>query len=130
VFTCHCITSDRSITVEVVVMMMMMMVNFTTFVFAILLDIREVKFQISARKSSIVNRVCSRILQSLPVKIVVVYQLRPSSLPPIVKFKVKVTLQLTVSQSVNLGVELHLGPMIRYLLLFDNYGLVIVGRPL
>jgi hypothetical protein len=44
--------------------------------------------------------------------------------------KVKVTLRLTVSQSVSLGVEPHLGLMTRYLLLFDNYGLVSVGRPL
>jgi hypothetical protein len=46
------------------------------------------------------------------------------------KVKVKVTLRLTVSQSVSLGVESHLGPMTRYLLLCDNYGLVLVGRPL
>jgi hypothetical protein len=49
-------------------------------------------------------------------------------------FKVKVTLPLTVSQSVSqpvsLGVEPHLGLMTRYLLLFDSYGLVFVGRPL
>jgi hypothetical protein len=49
-------------------------------------------------------------------------------------FKFKVTLRLTVgqsvSQSVSLGVEPHLGIMTRYLLLFDSYGLVIVGRPL
>jgi hypothetical protein len=37
--------------------------------------------------------------------------------------KVKVTLRLTVSQSVSLGVESHLGLMTRYLLLFDNCGL-------
>jgi hypothetical protein len=47
-----------------------------------------------------------------------------------VKVKVKVTLQLTVGQSVSLGVEPHLGLMTRYLLLFDSYGLVFVGRPL
>jgi hypothetical protein len=41
--------------------------------------------------------------------------------------KVKVTLRLTVSQSVSLGVEHHLGLMARYLLLFDSYGLVSVG---
>jgi hypothetical protein len=46
-----------------------------------------------------------------------------------VKVKVKVTLRLTVSQSVILGVELHLGLMTRYLLLFDSYGLVFVGLP-
>jgi hypothetical protein len=40
------------------------------------------------------------------------------------KVKVKVTLRLTVSQSVSLGVELQ------YLLLFDSYGLIFVGRPL
>jgi hypothetical protein len=44
--------------------------------------------------------------------------------------KVKVTLRLTVSQSVSLGVELHIGLMTRYLLLFDSYRLVFVGRPL
>jgi hypothetical protein len=43
------------------------------------------------------------------------------------QFKVKVTLQLTVSQSVTLGVEPHLGLMTRYLLLFDSYGLVLWG---
>jgi hypothetical protein len=37
--------------------------------------------------------------------------------------KVKVTLRLTVSQSVSLGVEPHLGLMTRYLVLFDSYGL-------
>jgi hypothetical protein len=40
--------------------------------------------------------------------------------------KVKVTLRLTVSQSVSLGVEPHLGLMTRYLLLFDSYGLVFI----
>jgi hypothetical protein len=44
--------------------------------------------------------------------------------------KVKVTLRLTVSQSVSLGVEPHLGLMTRYLLLFDSYGLVFVGCPI
>jgi hypothetical protein len=44
--------------------------------------------------------------------------------------KVKVTLRLTVSQSVSLGVEPHLGLLTRYLLLFDIYGLVLLGRPL
>jgi hypothetical protein len=43
--------------------------------------------------------------------------------------KVKVTLLLTVSQLVSLGVEPHLGLMTRYLLLFDSYGL-FVGPPL
>jgi hypothetical protein len=36
----------------------------------------------------------------------------------------------SVSQSVSLGVEPHLELMTRYLLLFDSYGLVFVGRPL
>jgi hypothetical protein len=36
-------------------------------------------------------------------------------------------LRLTVSQSVSLGVEPHLGFMTRYLLLFDSYGLVLWG---
>jgi hypothetical protein len=43
--------------------------------------------------------------------------------------KVKVTLRLTASQSVSLGVESHLGLMTRYLLLFDSYGLVLCGVP-
>jgi hypothetical protein len=43
---------------------------------------------------------------------------------------VKVTLRLTVSQSVSLSVEPHLGLMTRNLLLFDSYGLVFLGRPL
>jgi hypothetical protein len=43
---------------------------------------------------------------------------------------IQVTLRLTVSQSVSLGVEPHLGLMTRYILLFDNYGLAFVGRPL
>jgi hypothetical protein len=38
-----------------------------------------------------------------------------------VNIKVKVTLRLTVSQSVSLGVEPHLGLMTRYLLLLDSY---------
>jgi hypothetical protein len=42
--------------------------------------------------------------------------------------KVKVTVRLTVSQSVCLAVEPHLRLMTRYLLLFDSYGLVFVGR--
>jgi hypothetical protein len=44
--------------------------------------------------------------------------------------KVKVILRLTVSQSLSLGVEPHLRFMTRYLLLFDSYGLVLMGRPL
>jgi hypothetical protein len=46
-----------------------------------------------------------------------------------VKVRVKVTLRLTVSQSVSLGVEPHLELMTKYLLLFDSYGLLFVGRP-
>jgi hypothetical protein len=49
---------------------------------------------------------------------------------PASKVKVKVTLRLTVSQSVSLGVEHHLGLMTRYLLLFDSYGLIFVERRL
>jgi hypothetical protein len=45
------------------------------------------------------------------------------------KVKVKFTLRLTVSQSVSLGVELHLGLMTGHLLLFDSYGLVFRGAP-
>jgi hypothetical protein len=44
--------------------------------------------------------------------------------------KVKVTLRLTVSQSGSLGFEPHFGLMNRYVLLFDSYGLVFMGRPL
>jgi hypothetical protein len=44
--------------------------------------------------------------------------------------KVKVTLRLTVSQSVSLGVEPSLDLMTRYLLLLGNYDLVFVGGPL
>jgi hypothetical protein len=47
-----------------------------------------------------------------------------------IKVRVKVTLRLTVSQSVSLGIEPHLGPMTRYLFLSDSYVLVSVGRPL
>jgi hypothetical protein len=52
--------------------------------------------------------------------------------PPILlqTVKVKVTLRLTVGQSVSPGVEPHLGLMTRYLLLFDSCGLVFMGRPL
>jgi hypothetical protein len=46
------------------------------------------------------------------------------------RFKVKVTLRLTVSQSVSLGIEPHLRPTTRYLFLSDSYVLVSVGRPL
>jgi hypothetical protein len=35
----------------------------------------------------------------------------------------------TVSQSVSLGVEPPLGLMLRYLLLFDSYGLIFCGAP-
>jgi hypothetical protein len=38
-----------------------------------------------------------------------------------------VTLRLTVSQSVSLGVEPNVGLMTRYLLLFDSYGLILWG---
>jgi hypothetical protein len=38
-----------------------------------------------------------------------------------------VTLRLTVSQSVSLGVKPHLGLMTRYLLFFDYYGLLFWG---
>jgi hypothetical protein len=44
------------------------------------------------------------------------------------KSKSKSHLRLMVSQSVSLGVEPHPGLMTRYLLLFDSYGLVSVGR--
>jgi hypothetical protein len=54
----------------------------------------------------------------------------PPRLYTVIKVKVKVTLRLTVSQSVSLGVEPHLGLVTRYLLLFDSYGLVFVVRPL
>jgi hypothetical protein len=44
--------------------------------------------------------------------------------------KFKLTLRLTVSQSVSLAIEPYVGLMTRYLLLSDSYGLVFVGRPL
>jgi hypothetical protein len=44
--------------------------------------------------------------------------------------KVKVKCLLPEGQSESLGVEPHLGLTTRYLLLFDSYGLVFVGRPL
>jgi hypothetical protein len=47
-----------------------------------------------------------------------------------VKVEVTFTLRLTVSERVSLGVEPRLGLMTKYLLLFDSYGLVFVGRPL
>jgi hypothetical protein len=48
---------------------------------------------------------------------------------PQVNVKVSVTLRLTVSQSVRLGVEPRLGLMTRYLLLFDSYGLCFSTAP-
>jgi hypothetical protein len=45
------------------------------------------------------------------------------------KHEVKVTLRLTVSQSISLGVEPRLGLMTRYLLLYDSYGLALCGAP-
>jgi hypothetical protein len=47
-----------------------------------------------------------------------------------IKVKVKVTLRLKAGQPLRLGVEPHLGFTTRYLLLFDGYGVVFVGRPL
>jgi hypothetical protein len=41
--------------------------------------------------------------------------------------KVKVTLRLTVSQSVSLGIEPHLGLATRYSLFFYSYGLILWG---
>jgi hypothetical protein len=41
----------------------------------------------------------------------------------------KSLLRLTVSQSISLGVEPQLRLMTRYLLLFDSYGRVFLGRP-
>jgi hypothetical protein len=46
------------------------------------------------------------------------------------RVRVRVTLRLTVSQSVWLGVEPHLGLMTRYLFLFESYSPVHMGRPL
>jgi hypothetical protein len=51
---------------------------------------------------------------------------RYSNPPPHVK--VKVTFRLKVSQCVGLGVEPPIGLMARYLLSFDSYGRVFVGR--
>jgi hypothetical protein len=38
--------------------------------------------------------------------------------------RVEVTFRLTVSQLASLGVQPHLGLMTRYVLLFENYGIV------
>jgi hypothetical protein len=58
----------------------------------------------------------------------------PFSSPPRFKtssqIQVKVTLRLTVTQSVSLGVEPHPGLMTRYLLLFDSCDLVFVEHSL
>jgi hypothetical protein len=55
--------------------------------------------------------------------------LLPHSLKTLVNWtvEVEVTLRLTVSQSVSLSVEPHLGLITRYILLFDNYGLALWG---
>jgi hypothetical protein len=45
------------------------------------------------------------------------------------ELKVKVTLRLTVIQSVSLGFEHHLGLIARYLSLFHSYGPVFFGSP-
>jgi hypothetical protein len=59
---------------------------------------------------------------------------RRYSIPPphenLDRFKVKVTLWLTVSQSVYLGVEPRLGLMTRYFFLFESCCPVHVGSPL
>jgi hypothetical protein len=47
----------------------------------------------------------------------------------LIQVKVKVTLRLTVSQSVSLGVEPHLEVITRYVLLFNSYGLILWGAP-
>jgi hypothetical protein len=44
--------------------------------------------------------------------------------------KVKITLRPTISRSVRLGVEAHLGLMTGYLFIFDIYCFIDVGRPL
>jgi hypothetical protein len=51
---------------------------------------------------------------------------RVTRLYPWLQDKVKITLRLTVNQSVSLGVDSHLGLMTRCLLLFDSYGLVFL----
>jgi hypothetical protein len=55
---------------------------------------------------------------------------RRAAVEVFLRLKVKVTLRLTVSQSVSLGVEPHLGLMTKHFLLFDIYGLVFGGLPL
>jgi hypothetical protein len=54
----------------------------------------------------------------------------PASTRVWLEFKVSHNPTDGVSQSISLGVEPHLWLMTRYLLLFDSYGLVFVGRPL
>jgi hypothetical protein len=44
--------------------------------------------------------------------------------------RVRVTLQLTVSQSVSLGVEPKLGHLTREIFFYESFCLVIWGRPL
>jgi hypothetical protein len=69
-----------------------------------------------------------RLLRHLNGRKLVHRQVRASYIFPLAsQSQVKVTLRLTVSQSVSLGVEPHLGLMTRYLLLLDTYGLVFVG---
>jgi hypothetical protein len=58
-----------------------------------------------------------------------VFRYFPGGAPTTVKFKV--TLRLTVSQSVSLGAEPHRGLMTRYFsLLLDSCGLYFMERPL
>jgi hypothetical protein len=75
------------------------------------------------------QRSVSRVLVSSDFRpYLTVSHLRLPFSSPLVQ--VQVTLRLTVSQSVSLGIEPHLGLMTRYLLLFGIYGLLFVGRPL
>jgi hypothetical protein len=79
-------------------------------------------FTVTTNYSTIANLPTSPITRTCAILVFVL-----STVPAV---KVKVTLRLTVSQSVSLRVEPHLGLMTRYLLLFDSYGLVSLGRPL
>jgi hypothetical protein len=81
VFTYHCVTGDRPISV-VAIMMMLVIMNFTSFeILGFCLIFGRSKVRIYARKSPVENKVRSRFLQPLPVKVVIVPQVSLSSLP-------------------------------------------------
>jgi hypothetical protein len=74
------------------------------------------------------NVVESFVLQELQFQQIVICRKLLGTL--LLQVKVRVTMRLTVSQSVSLGVEPHLRLITRYLLHVDSYGLVFMGRSL